>query len=55
MNCAFENSNSQQFLNFQICVTVDHGNVEVARSELTVNELTVALNVARGEPMSRNF
>lgn len=55
MKCAFEKSNSQQFLNFQICVTVDQGTVEVARSEVTVNELSVVLNVARGEPISRNF
>lgn len=52
MNCALEKSSSQQFLNFQTWVTVDQGSVELAVSELTVNESTEARKVARGEPMS---
>jgi hypothetical protein len=55
MNCALENSSSQQFSSFQTSITVDQGTVDVATSELTVNELSDALKVARGEPISCNF
>ena len=46
MNCALENSKSQQLSNRQISVTEDHGSVELPSSEVTVKPVSSATSSA---------